>query len=161
MAVAAVLIAVFLLALPSGKTEMMTRTISNINNGLLFGMMSKDTNTTPIDYKKKNIQQTMVKTDTIIKNDTLSPAKVVTNNRGHKGFCIVLASHVSKKNANAFVEELQKKGYTKSEVFIHNNITRVVYGNFETQSEAYDTLRKVHRIKGLEEAWVYQFKEKK
>lgn len=161
VAVAAVLIAVFLLALPSGKTEMMTRTISNINNGLLFGMMSKDTNTTPIDYKKKDIQQAMVKTDTILKNDTLSPAKVATKEKGHKGFCIVLASHVSKKNANAFVEELQKKGYAKSEVYIHNNVTRVVYGNFETQSEAYDTLRKVHRIKGLEEAWVYQFKEKK
>ena len=155
------MIAVFLLALPSGKTEMMTRTISNINNGLLFGMMSKDTNTTPIDYKKKDIQQAMVKTDTILKNDTLSPAKVATKEKCHKGFCIVLASHVSKKNANAFVEELQKKGYAKSEVYIHNNVTRVVYGIFETQSEAYDTLRKVHRIKGLEEAWVYQFKEKK
>ena len=35
-----------------------------------------------------------------------------------------------------------------------------MYANFETQSKAYDTLRKVHRIKGLEEAWVYQFKEK-
>lgn len=57
VAVAAVLIAVFLLALPSGKTEMMTRTISNINNGLLFGMMSKDTNTTPIDYKKRTFSR--------------------------------------------------------------------------------------------------------
>lgn len=103
----------------------------------------------------------MVKTDTILKNDTLSPAKVATKEMGHKGFCIVLASHVSKKNANAFVEELQKKGYVNSEVYIHNDVTRVIYGIFETQSEAYDTLRKVHRIKGLEEAWVYQFKEKK
>ena len=51
------------------------------------------------------------------------------------------------------------KGYEGAEVYIHNNITRVIYGNFKTQADAYDTLRKIHREKGLEEAWVYQFKD--
>ena len=160
VAVAAVLLAVFLLALPSGKTEMMTRTISNINNGLLFGMMSKDTNTTPIDYKKKDIQQTMAKADTVLKKDTIAKPQEVVKPNIHEGYCIVLASHVSKKNANAFVEKLQQKGYQESEVYIHKDVTRVIYGNYKTQEEAYNALRKVHREKGLEEAWVYQFKEK-
>ena len=160
VAVAAVLLAVFLLALPSGKTEMMTRTISNINNGLLFGMMSKDTNTTPIDYKKKDIQQTMAKTDTVLKKDTIAKPQEAVKPKVHEGYCIVLATHVTKKNANAFVEELQQKGYQESEVYIHKDGTRVIYGNYKTQEEAYNALRKVHREKGLEEAWVYQFKEK-
>ena len=160
VAVAAVLLAVFLLALPSGKTEMMTRTISNINNGLLFGMMSKDTNTTPIDYKKKDIQQTMAKADTVLNKDTMAKPQEVVKPNIHEGYCIVLASHVSKKNANAFVEKLQQKGYQESEVYIHKDVTRVIYGNYKTQEEAYDALKKVHREKGLEEAWVYQFKEK-
>ena len=160
VAVAAVLLAVFLLALPSGKTEMMTRTISNINNGLLFGMMSKDTNTTPIDYKKKDIQQTIAKTDTVLKKDTIAKPQEAIKPNIHEGYCIVLASHVSKKNANAFVEKLQQKGYQESEVYIHKDVTRVIYGNYKTQEEAYDALKKVHREKGLEEAWVYQFKEK-
>lgn len=160
VAVAAVLLAVFLLALPSGKTEMMTRTISNINNGLLFGMMSKDTNTTPIDYKKKDIQQAMAKTDTVLKKDTIAKPQEAVKPKVHEGYCIVLATHVTKKNANAFVEELQQKGYQESEVYIHKDVTRVIYGNYKTQEEAYNALRKVHREKGLEEAWVYQFKEK-
>ena len=160
VAVAAVLLAVFLLALPSGKTEMMTRTISNINNGLLFGMMSKDTNTTPIDYKKKDIQQTMAKTDTVLKKDTIAKPQEAVKPKVREGYCIVLATHVTKKNANAFVEELQQKGYQESEVYIHKDVTRVIYGNYKTQEEAYNALRKVHREKGLEEAWVYQFKEK-
>ena len=160
VAVAAVLLAVFLLALPSGKTEMMTRTISNINNGLLFGMMSKDTNTTPIDYKKKDIQQTMAKTDTVLKKDTIAKPQEAAKPKIHEGYCIVLATHVTKKNANAFVEELQQKGYQESEVYIHKDVTRVIYGNYKTQEDAYNALKKVHREKGLEEAWVYQFKEK-
>jgi len=160
VAAAAVLLAIFLLALPSGKTEMMTRTISNINNGLLFGMMSKDTNTTPIDYKKKDIQQTIVKTDTVLKKDTVCTPQQTAKETLRKGYCIVLASYVSKKNAHAFVEELQKKGYEESEVYIYRDVTRVIYGNFKTQEDAYNAVRKIHREKGLEEAWVYQFREK-
>ena len=163
VAVAAVLLAIFLLALPSGKTEMMTRTISNINNGLLFGMMSKDTNTAPVDYKKKDIRQTIFKPDTVLKKETKDSVRIphqTTKETVHKGYCIVLASHVSKKNAHAFVKELQEKGYEDSEVYIYKDVTRVIYGNFKTQDDAYNTLRKIHHEKGLEEAWVYQFKEK-
>lgn len=160
VAIAAMLLAIFLLALPTGKTEMMTRTISNLNNGLLFGMMSKDTNTGPIDYKKKDIQQTITKADTILRPDTTSVVKEVRGDSVRRGFCIVLASQVTKKNAQAFVEDLQKKGYEKAEVYSHRGMTRVIYGNFKTQAEAYDTLRRIHGEKGLEEAWVYQFKEK-
>jgi len=160
VAIAAVLLAVFLLALPTGKTEMMTRTISNIHNGLLFGMMSKDTNTSPIDIKKSNIQQTMTKVDTVLKKDTTHIIQQPQKSNVHEGYCIVLATHVTKKNANLFVEELQKKGYQDSEVYIHRNIVRVIYGNFKTQEEASDTVRKMHRQKGFEEAWVYKFVEK-
>ena len=159
VAVAAVLLAIFLLALPTGKTEMMTRTISNLNNTILFGMMSKDTNTCPIDYKKRDIQKTMSPVDTILKKDTITKAPVVKKDSIRHGYCIVLASHVSKKNANAFVEDLQKRGYQESEVYIHKNVTRVVYGNFKTQEDAQEMLRKIHHEKGLEEAWVYKYME--
>ena len=160
VAVAAVLLAIFLLALPTGKTEMMTRTISNINNGLLFGMMSKDTNTSTIDIKKCDINKNKATTDTILKIDTTATTKAPIVEKKREGYCIVLASYVSKKNANAFVEELQQKGYEESEVYIHHNVTRVVYGNFKTQGDAYNVLRKIHREKGLEEAWVYKYNEK-
>ena len=160
VAIAAVLLAIVLLALPTGKTEMMTRTISNLNNTILFGMMSKDTNTSPIDYKKQDIQKTMTKVDTILKKDSIKVATTVRKDSARQGYCIVLASMVTKKNAHAFVEELQKKGYEQSEVYVHKDITRVIYGNFKTQGDAYNALKKIHREKGLEEAWVYKFSEK-
>ena len=160
VAVAAVLLAIFLLALPTGKTEMMTRTISNLNNTILFGMMSKDTNTCPIDYKKRDIQKAKNPVDTVLKKDTVVKAPIVKKDSVRQGYCIVLASHVSKKNAHSFVEDLQKRGYLESEVYIHKNVTRVVFGNFKTQEDAQDMVRKMHRVKGLEEAWVYKYTEK-
>lgn len=157
IAIAAVLLAIFLLALPTGKTEMMTRTISNLNNNILFGMMSKDTNTSKIEIKKTDIQKTPVKVDTILKNDNTRSAKVQKKDSVRNGYCIVLASCISKKNAAIFIESLQKKGYPESEVYIHNNMTRVVFGNFETQQDAYNMLRKIHKDKALQDAWVYKY----
>lgn len=165
VAIAAIIIAIFFLAMPTGKTDLMTRTISNINNGLLFGMMSEDTNMSKIEIKKADIEKSQAKVDSIItakvseQIDTI-PQTVApepeTAEEQRIGFCIVLASYVSKKNANAFVEELQKKGYTESEVFVRNNVTRVIYGNFQTASEAYNQLQSIHKQKGLEEAWVME-----
>ena len=56
VAVAAILLAVFFVAMPTGKTELMKSTINNLNNQILFGMMtSKDTNTSAIDFKRKKL----------------------------------------------------------------------------------------------------------
>lgn len=166
VAVAAILLAVFILALPTGKTEMMTRTISNINNGLLFGMMNKDTNASKIDIdiprkedggrRKKNTLEVKSMVDSITKasvdsTNLLPPSPILTH---RKEFCIVLASYVSLRNANAFVEQLKQEGYEHSEVFVRKNVTRVIYGHYASEQDAYNDLRRIHRHKGLSEAWV-------
>ena len=163
VAIAAILLAIFFLALPTGKTELMTRTISNINNGLLFGMMSEDTNMSKIEIKKADIAPTTAKADSLIsvkeaaQGDTIpqtTTPESKTIEKQRNGYCIVLAGYISKKNAQAFVEELQKKGYTESEIFIRNNVTRVIYGNYASEQDAYNDLRRIHRNKDLAEAWV-------
>ena len=110
-----------------------------------------------IEIKKTDIQKTPVKVDTILKNDNTRSAKVQKKDSVRNGYCIVLASCISKKNAANFIESLQKKGYQESEVYIHNNMTRVVFGNFETQQDAYNMLRKIHKDKALQDAWVYKY----
>ena len=64
------------------------------------------------------------------------------------------------KNAKAFVEELHKRGFTEAEILVGKNMTRVVYGHFETMNAAYNRLNKVHNNKGFEEAWVLKLKDK-
>ena len=163
VAVAAILVGIIFLAMPTGNTELMTRTISNINNGFFFGMMSEDTNMSKIEFKKTEIAPAVNKTDSIIavkaheqtdtiQNTVATEPESVEEQRS--GFCIVLASYVTYKNAQAFVKELHQKGYTESEVFVRNNVTRVIYGNFQTVNEAYNRLNYIQRQKGLEEAWV-------
>ena len=166
VAVAAILLAVFFVAMPTGQTEMMTRTISNLNNQLLFGMMSsKDTNTSAIDFKRKDVQKPAAKAAEAIR-DTIKPtkpaevAKPAEKPAKHEGYCIVLASQVSKHNAEDFISRLAKRGYEGAEIYVHNNVTRVVYGHFDNQADAYQKLQKISREKELEEAWVYKYNEK-
>ena len=160
VAIAAILLAVFFVAMPTGKTEMMTRTISNINNGLLFGMMSKDTNTSKIEISKTDTQKPTNKADTIIKLQKIkAEEQTVKAEPEKKGYCIVLASQVSKRNAELFIERLKGKGLDSAEICTTNKtqaIRRVICGNFKTQEEAYKTLRNIHKDEELKDAWVYK-----
>jgi cell division septation protein DedD len=72
-------------------------------------------------------------------------------------YCIVLASQVSKVNADEFVSKLKKQGYTDARVYLNNKIRPVVCGSFQTADEAYKELHKVHHNKELAEAWMYKF----
>ena len=168
VAVAAILVAVFILALPTGKTDMMQRTISNLNNGLLFGMTSKDTNTSKIEIQRNDTRNEVSKSEEcgVMSENTLCADSVAdsassTNLTPHstlhtpqKDYCIVLASYVSMRNANSFIERLQKQGYDQAEVFERNNIRRVIYGHYATENDAYNDLRRFHRNSETAEAWV-------
>ena len=160
VAVAAILLAVFFAAMPTGKTEMMTRTISNINSNLFFGMMSKDTNTSKIEISKADIQKPTNKADTISKLEKIKTEQTVKAEPVKKGYCIVLASQVSKRNAEMFIERLKAKGLDSAEIYVKKkaqSIRRVVCGNFQTQEEAYNELRKIHKDEELKDAWVYKY----
>ena len=159
IAVAAILLAIFFVAMPTGKTEMMTRTISNINNGLLFGMMSKDTNTSKIEISKADIQKPTNKADTISKLEKIKTEQTIKAKPVERGYCIVLASQVSKRNAEMFIERLKKQGLDSAEICTKNKnqtIRRVICGNFQTQEEAYTALRNIHKNDELKDAWVYK-----
>ena len=173
VAVAAILLAVFILALPTGKTEMMQRTISNLNNGLLFGMMSEDTNMSKINISRSEEcgvrSEDTQKADSIAKSvaeaqsvaDSAAVSSATGNLTPHsslhtpqKTYCIVLASYVSMRNANAYVDQLKKMGFEDSEVFVRNNVTRVIYGHYQSENDAYNDLRRFHRKTETAEAWV-------
>lgn len=159
VAVAAILLAIFILALPTGKTELMTRTISNINSNILFGMMSKDTNTSKIEIKKEDIVKAPVKVDTLLKKDTTQVVQKTETDSVKKGYCIVLASYVSKQNAQMFIDMLKQKGLDSVEIYMHNDVRRVIYGNYQTPNDAYIALQNIHKHKELGEAWVYRFSQ--
>ncbi len=75
-------------------------------------------------------------------------------------FCIVMASKVTKRNASLYVEELQHKGYEKSEVLIGHGATKVIYGNYPNEREAYNALRSLNGKKEFADGWVLKVKGK-
>ena len=71
-------------------------------------------------------------------------------------YCIVLASQVKLSNAEQYVEQLKSRGMQDAEVYIHNHIVRVIYGSYESESEAYRHLNKLNKHDEFAEAWVYK-----
>lgn len=73
-------------------------------------------------------------------------------------FCIVLASKVSKANAEAFVARLQGMAYQDARVLHKKGNTQVIMGNFVSESAAYHTLRALRSNSIFKEAWVLEIK---
>ena len=122
--------------------------------------MSKDTNTSKIEINKADIQKNTNKADTVIEFQKIKEEATTKPEPIEKGgYCIVLASQVSKRNAEIFIEKLKKKGLDSVELYTKNRvqtIRRVVCGNYQTQEEAYKALRKIHKNEELKDAWVYK-----
>lgn len=72
-------------------------------------------------------------------------------------FTLVLASHVTKKNAAEYAERLEKEGYSGASV-ISKTSTKVIYGHFNSETEAYQMLNKLHDEEPFREAWVLHIK---
>ena len=74
-------------------------------------------------------------------------------------YCIVLASQVTKKNAQAFGGQLEKDVFGKAYVLVgKNKSVKVAYGRFESQNDAYNELNNLRNDERFYEAWVYQVK---
>lgn len=165
VAVAVAVIAFILVTTPVSNSEMSNIASANINTSIFdTALKNKATSLNEIkDTIKDSIKSALAKIDStesaLIPSDSIQTAKALTENdtvatKKVTTYCLVLASYVSKKNANAFVEQLHKRGFTEAEVYIRNNVTRVIYGNFNSLNDAYNRLNRIRGNKDFEEAWV-------
>ena len=155
VAIAAAVLAFFLMTTPVSNSDSTQMNMGNLNNPLLVQKPHKPA-VKPDTALKITPDTTAAKVVAEVKKDTVAaqPEKKQT------GYCLVLASQVSMKNAKAFVEELHKRGFTDAEILVSKNMTRVVYGHFDTMNAAYNRLNRVRDNKGFEEAWVLKLKDK-
>lgn len=157
---AAVIAVILFLALgtPVNNSSTSIRT-SGIDNGIINKLITDSYN----NIKKENIPLTNKKTteskDSARKKTVNAECieKVQAENKDGDYYCIVLASQVTKKNAATFVDKLQKQGYANASVLIEKRkSTKVVYGHYMTQSDAYNELNSLKHNESFKEAWVYQ-----
>lgn len=71
-------------------------------------------------------------------------------------WAIVMASHITESNARAFVARLQKSGLEDSRVYEGAESTKVLYGYFSSQKEAYEKMKAINSTTEFKEAWVIE-----
>ncbi len=155
VAAAAAIIAFFVMATPIANSDLRTRTMSKLQNNLIYKLIPQDTNMAPATPVVDTVPATVTAAKTTPKVvEPIAPKTVATT----PTYCIVLASHVKQSNAEEYVEKLKKQGYNEAEIYVHNKVVRVVYGSYENEGEAYRQLNKLNSKEEFSEAWVYKKK---
>lgn len=153
VAAAIVITAFFLVSTPL-ENGMNLLSESKIDTGMLQKIMPKNitTNTPEIKVmpKKPAIKE---KTEEVQKEDENKNISQM-----HNYYTVVLASKISKTNAENYVSELHKKGFDKAKSFERNKTTRVVYGEYANESDAYAALREIRHKGNFEDSWVMRVK---
>ena len=89
-------------------------------------------------------------------NKPETAASAITSNT--EQYTLVLACHVSEKNAQLFIQHLTKAGYNHAE-FVKGKVPRILYGNYPTEQEAKDSLRQLRKDNAdFASAWVMKIK---
>lgn len=164
VAVAAALLAFLLISTPISNSYSGGVSVSGVNSGALSRLASKDMVKGEMKVTSEQVQKAIATPDTtaLAKNteetDSKQDTSSVVDLAMTEGYCIVMASHVTMRNANAYVDELHSDGYSDAYVYKHNGVVRVVYGNYESESDAYGALRKLRGDDCFEESWVYKKK---
>lgn len=132
--------------------------MGNMDNGIIHNLIKNSYN----NITKENIQLKKESKADInsknISNKSVQAPEELKSVKQDKYFCIVLASRVTKKNADAFVTKLTTKGYEASTLIEGNKSIKVVYGKYKTRNDAYNALNDLRGNEFFYDAWVYQIK---
>ena len=173
-AVAIALIGFFLFTSPlaNGNYKM---NMSNLNTDLLYQIMPKTMVTEGVNDAKPVIAESNVPAEKVDEATTanVSPVeekqvvveKEVNNKElnavpSKKTYSLVLASHFSKANGDAFLEAIHKDGFTIAKIVEVKNNRKILYGEYDSEAKAYEELNKLHSNKFFKQAWVIEVKDK-
>lgn len=161
IAIAAAIICFFIFTLPLGNSSSYHINQSSLNSGIINKVLSEKNlgmESSQVQAFTKNTQKPLTSKENATKQITQKKEKADTVNKtaDEALYCLVLASRVTKKNAEAFVEKLVDEGYSDTHLYIKGNTLRVVYGHYPSKSKAYKELNRLHDRSNFEDAWVYK-----
>lgn len=131
---------------------------NHINTALLDKVLPKDI-TTGQDEVTKAVkgEETQRLAAQNVKEENGVNAENNSNSTIKEGYAIVLASHVTVKNATEYVSKLQKRGLKDAYVYKNGHV-KVLYGHFATNEEASKVLNTLNNNKEFAGAWIANFK---
>ena len=74
-------------------------------------------------------------------------------------YTIVLASRITKKNAEAYTESLKNKGLENAEMIAKGGHVKVICGRYESEKEAYKAMNKLNNNPDFADCWVTKIQE--
>lgn len=74
-------------------------------------------------------------------------------------YTIVLASRVTRKNAETYVEDLHKRGYGDASVYVKDSKAKVVYKRYQTKDEASKALNVLDKQTEFAGCWITEINE--
>ena len=74
-------------------------------------------------------------------------------------YTIVLASRITKKNAEAYTESLKNKGLENAEMIAKGGHIKVICGRYESEKEAYKAMNKLNNNPDFADCWVTKIQE--
>lgn len=74
-------------------------------------------------------------------------------------YTIVLASRITKKNAEAYTESLKNKGLENAEMIAKGAHVKVICGRYESVKEAYKAMNKLNNNPDFADCWVTKIQE--
>lgn len=157
VAVACIAIILFLL-IPSPLVNNAQMAGTSIDTGLLDRVMPKNITygqekvSKAVSENKKEVKTASAAKETIEDSKSSSPVKA---NEAKYGFSIVVASHVTLKNANNYVDDLHRRGY--KDAFVHRNgHVKVLMGHYSSREKAENDLNILNDKPEFNGAWVIQ-----
>ena len=159
------IIAFFAISTPLRTPNVQT---SKIDTGMLTRIMPKElvtqnTHQTELASKAENSEEVLKINPETNKdaNDEANEKKIdqaeLKSAKPYYG--IVLASRVTKRNAANYVETLQVKGFKAAKVVITATNVKVVYGSYETESQAYKALHNLRNNDVFADGWITKVTE--
>lgn len=153
---AAVIIALFVCAIPFGKLQQPELTQSYIDTGIFYSILPEAVRDPGSDAVKPHATPAFHEEAKEARHPG-AESKPAPATKEHF-FSIVLASRVKRSNAATYVKTLRAAGYDKAEIIERSNGAKVVYGRFASKEEARQFLVNVRsHVSDFNDGWVMEF----
>lgn len=163
VAVAAAIVAFFIISTPVSNSDI--DSLSAVQQSSFIPISTQTTVTESNKAENASIEtvaeepvsteEPVTAEDSTTKEDASAQSIANSATKPSQEFCIVLASQVSQKNADGFVELLNKNGF--NDAYITNaKFRRVVYGHYPSKEDALSQLRELRaqNKKLFGEGWI-------
>lgn len=160
-AAAVAILFVVLMLIPTPLSNKKDKLIqSELNTSLLYKIIPNDviTEKAGVNPLEKIASKPQTESAKAVKAKEVVE-EVNTPKKQETFYTIVLASRITKKNAEAYTESLKNKGLENAEMIAKGAHVKVICGRYESVKEAYKAMNKLNNNPDFADCWVTKIQE--